>query len=83
MSEILFPKTGQGPAKVANEEDLIRDAQGFTHPNLHRRIDPQQPSDGSVEYKPRDYSIGISNVYSYRTTKINTHDEDSEDSEIP
>ena len=83
MGDILFPKTGQGPAKLASAEDLARDELGYTHPNLHRRIDPQQPEESSQEYKPRDYSIGISNVNSYRTTTINTHNEDSETSEIP
>lgn len=27
-------------AKPATEEDLVRDSNGFTHPNLHRRIHP-------------------------------------------
>lgn len=29
----------QGQAKPATDEDLIKDANGITHPNLHRRID--------------------------------------------
>ena len=35
----------QGEAKPATEEDLIKDAIGITHPNLHRRID--------TDYSPR------------------------------
>ena len=79
---IKFPKPGEGPGTVASSEDLIRDANGHTNPNLHRRIDPQEPSDEAnklnQESAPRGYEFSIEHTYSYRTTTINTHDEDSE-----
>lgn len=83
MSNIVFPKVGQGRAVLASQDDLKRDEVGFTHPNLHRRIDPQQLTIDSQEYHPRDYSIGISSVNSYRTTTIHHHDEETEEDEIP
>lgn len=83
MKDITFPKVGQGPAVVASDDDLQRDDSGFTHPNLHRRIDPQSPDDDSLEYHPREYSLGISSVNSYRTTTIHYHDEETTEDEIP
>lgn len=81
------PITGQTPAKPADREALIKDQNGYTHPNLHRRIDPQEPPKESDELLPRDYSIGIYGLNSYRTTTFNYHDdasyEASDDSEIP
>ena len=74
---------GQGPAVLASEDDLIRDEVGFTHPNLHRRIDPQEPSADSKEYHPRDYSLGIYSVNSHRTTESHYHDEETDLDEIP
>ena len=82
MSDILFPKVGQGPAKLATDEEIQRDAVGFTHPNLHRRIDPQILTE-SNEYHPREYQLAINSLNSYRTTTIHSHDEDTELDEIP
>lgn len=79
----VFPMVGQGTGRPVNENERQKDIQGFTHPNLHRRIDPKQPKEGSGEVRPRDYTLGIYNVNSYRTTTINTHDEESTTSEIP
>ena len=79
----VFPMVGQGTGRPVNENERKKDVQGFTHPNLHRRIDPQQLEEGSGEVNPRDYKLGIYNVNSYRTTIINTHDEESTTSEIP
>ena len=48
---------GQGPAKLASDEDLERDEVGFTNPNLHRRIDPHAeegeylPQTGNIWYR--------------------------------
>lgn len=82
--DIQFPKVGQGPAKPANEEDLQKEKEtGFTHPNLHRRVDPQVPEEGSEELKPREYALGIYNVNSYRTTTIHCQDDESDKVEIP
>ena len=82
-----YPLAGQGPAKPADEDDLARDALGFTNPNLHRRIDPKQPpvadDPRNQEKYPRDYLLSLQNVHSYRTTIINAHDEESIDDETP
>lgn len=80
IKELVLPN--EGTARPANEEELAKDELGFTNPNLHRRIDPQQPTDPE-EVLPRGYMFAIENGTSYRTTIINTHDEDSETSEIP
>ena len=72
----------QGPSTPADAEALVKDALGFTNPYLHRRIDPQPPSNPE-EYASREYMLSIANLQSYRTTKINTHDEESVTSEIP
>ena len=45
MADMDNIKMAQGQAKPATEEDLIKDAMGITHPNLHRRID--------LDYAPR------------------------------
>lgn len=79
----IFPKTGQGLAVIADAEALDKDKVGFTHPNLHRRIDPQPPEEGSGEVRCRDYKLGVYGTNSYRTTVINTHDEESTTSETP
>lgn len=78
-----FPKTGQGPAKLATIEDLERDKVGFTHPNLHQRVDPVTPPEDCGEYQPRDYQLGIYNVNLYRTTESHYHSEEANDIEIP
>lgn len=82
-----YPVLGQGPATPATEEDLERDELGFTNPNLHRRVDPQDPPTAddprNQEIAPRDYTLGIQNVHSYRTTTINVHDEESIYDETP
>lgn len=76
-------KMGQGPAKLADKEALDKDELGFTNLNLHRRVDPVDPEKDSGEVQPRDYIIGIQGTDSYRTTIINTHDEESTTQEIP
>lgn len=82
-----YPVMGQGPAVPADEEALAKDELGFTNPNLHRRVDPQEPpvADNPLnqEIAPRGYQISIQNLRSYRTTQINVHDEESIDCEIP
>lgn len=81
---VEFPKTAHGTAVPASEEDLVRDAHGFTNPNLHRRIDPKTPEPGSQEVAPRDYVLGVyDGVHSYRTETIHYHDEESTTCEIP
>lgn len=83
MSDTNYPKTAQGPAVPAAEHDLEADNLGYTNPNLHRRVDPQAPEADSQEVAPREYRLGVYSVNSYRTTKVNTHSESSEESEIP
>ena len=73
---------GQGPWKPAEDEDISKDNLGYTHPNLHRRLDIQQPTDPK-ELLPREYQVGIYGRDSYRTTTIYMHDEDDEYNEIP
>lgn len=80
-----YPKIGQGPAtKICEDSKIIdtttktKDDVGFTHPNLHRRV--YTPPEGTLTHK---YELGIQGVYSYRTTEILAHDEESTTSEIP
>lgn len=86
-ADFYLGNIGQGPAKLASQEDLDRDALGFTHPNLHRRVDPKAPEIADCELNQeqlkRSYGLTIQNVTSYQTTHINTHDEDSTSVEIP
>lgn len=88
---IEFPRTGQGQiiydeelqsviqdtsARPATEEDIDRDNYGYTDPNLHRRVDPQEHDiDVSGECAPRDYQLNILGVDSYRTTTTYHHDD--------
>lgn len=73
----------QGPAKLASEEDLQRDAVGYTNPNLHRRVDPKKPTKKSQEVKPRGYKFMRQSVYQLQTTEKFYHDDDSNESETP
>lgn len=63
-----FPEFNQGPAKLATEEDLDRDAEGITNPNLHRRINPDlaKLDDKSIS---STYELCIHSTNSYRVTK--------------
>lgn len=76
---------GRYPATTLTDEDAERDKHGYTHPNLHRRIDPHTIHNDAdhMEFKPRQYTIGILSTNSYRTTEMFIHDEDSETSEVP
>lgn len=84
-----FPKDHQGSAKkleVSNPLDaaeLRNDAEGITHPNLHRRVDAKEPELDANELFPRSYKFAVASKYSYRTTQIHLHDENSERSELP
>ena len=81
MNEDL--KMASGVAKELSEDDKIRDDVGFTNPNLHRRVDPQTPSDPR-ETAPRSYTIGVyDGIHSFRTTEVFYHDEESTTCEIP
>ena len=93
-NEIPFPSTGCKPGVVQASDGTIvdqvaydKDVAGFTNPNLHRRIDPQEPEQDenplNQEVAPRDYKLEIHGVHSYRTTTYNVHDEDSITTEIP
>ena len=85
-NDVPYPHTAQGPATIVDpgsaEED--RDERlGFTHPNLHRRIDPKDENKGEYEFKARKYQLMVQGVNSYQTTTQNVHDDWSDDSEIP
>lgn len=73
---IDIPKMGQGPAVPIDPGSIeeTRDEAGFTHPNLHRRIDTDEPE---------KYELGIYGLDSYRLTDTSLHDEESTTSEIP
>lgn len=47
---------------------------------IRQFIASQLPGD---ELKSREYELAINGVHSYRTTKINTHDEESTTTELP
>lgn len=83
MHDSKIVKVAQGPAKLATNEDLKKDAHGMTHPNLHTRIEPHDPPPESREVRPADYDLTVQNVNSYRTTHKHYHDEESSESEIP
>ena len=77
-------KTAEGVAITPlTTEEQAKDDLGFTHPNLHRRVDVQQPTDPR-EVAPRKYTVGVyDKINSYRTTEISYHDEESTTCEIP
>ena len=75
-------KMASGVAKELSEDDKIRDDVGFTNPNLHRRIAETSPVN-SFELSPREHLLSVYGDESYHTVNIITHDEDSNDSEIP
>lgn len=81
MKHEFIPIT-QGRAVPASEEDLKKDELGITRPDLHRRIKSETSKEGD-EYLPREYSISVQGVDSYRYTQSFLHDEDSTTSEIP
>lgn len=81
MTEIS--SVANGVAKPCTEDDVQRDMHGFTHPNLHRRVDAHIPEDPR-EKAPRSYTFSIyDDIHSNRTTEIHYHDEESEVDEIP
>lgn len=70
----------QGEAKLATAEDIAKDEEGITYPNLHRRIDQDMPYiDGGTSH----YAVSVSAVNSFRTTTRNIHNEASTTEEIP
>lgn len=79
-----FPVLGQGPGHFIPDDGIEKelDDRGFTNPNLHRRIDPKEPTDPEL-VAPSNYSLGIYGPHSYRTQTLHTHDEESTTSEIP
>lgn len=73
----------QGPATTPlTVDEQAKDDIGYTNPNLHRRVDPQQPTDPD-KVKPDSYQLGIYGTNSYRTTTTYYHDEESTTCEIP
>lgn len=78
-----MPTMGQGPVRPLTEEELEKDNIGFTHPNLHRRMETTDTYKGEGELQPRKYTLGLYGVCSIRTTETFIHDEDSQDCETP
>lgn len=76
-----FIQITQGPAVLADETALQKDEQGFTHPNLHRRVDATTIVPHEVAI--REYDLAVRGVSSYRTTTSFTHDEESHTAEAP
>lgn len=81
------PQMGQGPSTqiAPNSLEDRNNKHGFTHPDLHRTIDPADPQilceqdreQMSVEeLAPREYSVGIYDVNSYRTSHKIVHTEE-------
>lgn len=70
-------------AKPLTPEEQAKDDLGFTNPKLHRRVDPQTPTDPR-EVRPKEYTLGIyDKLHSYRTIETFYHDEESTTCEIP
>lgn len=84
-NEKVFLPMGQGPATLLTEQEaleLARDRIGFTHPNLHRRIDNSiKYVAGGQEYDAK-YSLNVGGVNSYRTTQFDVHEEYPPETEI-
>lgn len=77
-----YKQLGQGPAKpvvdstgTKDPNGLARDELGFTHPNLHRRIEAQDRK--LPEEMPRQYEFGIYGTDSHQVRKKIFHDEES------
>ena len=67
-----FPATyANGPAVVITTEAAV------TNPDLHRSIASADMTDGKV------FRLRVQGVNSYRIKEYSTHDEESNDSEIP
>ena len=75
----LFPDMCDGPAVLADSDDLKRDEVGYTNVNLHRRINPTEEGRGKDEVFDRSYELCKTNLHSYRTTEEFYRDE-SDDS---
>ena len=69
------PLVGQGKAVIADAYELEKDAAGFTHPNLHRRIvdEPLLEPDGVVS---KSYELEIQGLDSYRAVHTAYHNEE-------
>ena len=80
---IDIPQTAQGEAKLATQADIAHDEAGITYPNLHRRIDNEDTPKKPGELKPDTYTLSVSGLNSYRTTKHTIHEEGSTTSETP
>ena len=81
-----YPEIGRGPSEIVSSDgevvpgkelEQLKDDNGFTHPNLHRRVDPGDPE--LPEVLPRKYGLEIANLNSYRTTHVITNKEDTFD----
>ena len=73
----------QGYVKPASAEDLVKDAEGVTMPNLHRRMDEDIVEPVGDEVAPSKHSIMVNGVTSFRGIEHFYHDEESTTSEIP
>lgn len=76
MSIPTVEPMAQGDMTQITDPDSVewkRDEVGFTHPNLHRRVD----SENTI------YKISVHGLNAYRVEDIQTHDEETELTEIP
>lgn len=76
MSVPTVEPMAQGDMTQITDPDSVeykRDVIGFTHPNLHKRMD----SENDI------YTIRVHGLNAYRYEDTSTHDEESETSEIP
>lgn len=77
-SDDLFTPIGQGLGEVVEDGTIEAEREldsKFTHPNLHRRIDPQQPTSPDEKFT-RSYEFGIYGFNSHRIVTKNTHIEE-------
>ena len=75
VSEVTFPAQYANGAAVQIEDT----GQTITNPDLHRTImEPDTDSTSNTVYRLR-----VHGVNSYRIAEISTHDDNSDDSEIP
>lgn len=72
----------QGPAVLADEDDLYDDELGITRPYLHRRMETE-PQQIESELAPRKYGIAVWGVDSYRTIETSEYEDEINPLEIP
>ena len=75
-----YPTLGDSIGELVGDPSIekTRDDNGFTNPNLHRRVmSKDEATKGSGEAEGREYMLTIQGVHSYRTIVKNVHSETS------